>query len=240
MNPHAIHNNPFEQLYLKVRQKEGRLYADAEVARLPDIDRHHPLYREWRIRKESCQQLVRYLSDKNAPLRILEIGCGNGWLAHQLSFVPGSLVIGTDIQLTELQQAAKVFKERTNLHFMYGPPNQDLFAERQADVIVFAASIQYFPSIKNTIQQMLGLLKPDGEIHILDTPLYKQSECEDARVRSQVYFDGLGFGEMAGHYFHHCMGELAGFNYRLLYKPSPKISLLRNIQNPFPWVCITT
>ena len=239
MNAETVHNNPFERIYLEVRQMEGRLYPDEVVAKLPDIDRQHHFHKEWRIRKASCRQLVRYLVEKKTPLRILEIGCGNGWLAHQLSFIPGSVVIGTDVQITELQQAARVFSNRPNLHFMFGPPDQGLFEKQQVDIIVFAASIQYFPSLKDIIEQVLPLLKNDGEIHIIDSPLYKQSECEQARQRSQDYFDSLGFGQMAHYYFHHCMGALAGFNYRLLYRPLAGRSLLRGNRNPFPWICIT-
>ncbi len=39
-------------LYLRVREKEGRLYSDQIVARLPDIPADHPLVDEWRARAE--------------------------------------------------------------------------------------------------------------------------------------------------------------------------------------------
>jgi SAM-dependent methyltransferase len=81
INNHTI----FEQNYLQVRSAEGRLYSDAELAALPCVCEGHPLYDEWKIRKKSCQRLIVYLQQKASGLKILEIGCGNGWLAAQLA-----------------------------------------------------------------------------------------------------------------------------------------------------------
>jgi hypothetical protein len=53
----------FETAYLAVRQKEGRLYPDEVVGRLPDVPPEHPLHREWQIRKSSLLRLKRLLSD---------------------------------------------------------------------------------------------------------------------------------------------------------------------------------
>ena len=46
----------FEKLYIRLRQKEGRIYTDEEVAHLPSIPQHHPHYKEWQIREESSEK----------------------------------------------------------------------------------------------------------------------------------------------------------------------------------------
>ena len=75
----------FEQLYVDLRSNEQRIYSDEEVAWLPDVDEDHVHKKEWQIRKVSAEKLVQYLKHKKRPLKILEVGCGNGWLSCQLS-----------------------------------------------------------------------------------------------------------------------------------------------------------
>src|SRR6059058_1085116 len=89
-----LHNaaNEFESAYIDLRIAEKRMYTDEEVAWLPEVDEEHVHKKEWDIRKLSCAKLTRYLGNKRRPLKILEIGCGNGWLSYQLSQIPDSNV----------------------------------------------------------------------------------------------------------------------------------------------------
>src|SRR6185437_4430468 len=88
----------FEKQYIQVRSLEGRLYTDQELLHLPDIEPGHPHFREWQTRRRSTRRLLRYLSTRRASMDILEIGCGNGWLSHQLAELPGTRVTGVDIR----------------------------------------------------------------------------------------------------------------------------------------------
>ena len=82
----------FERLYVEVRKKEGRLYSNDELKNLPEISESHHLYNEWRLRKESYKRLIKYLQSQNSSLKIVEPGCGNGWLSNRLALIPGSKV----------------------------------------------------------------------------------------------------------------------------------------------------
>lgn len=231
----------FEKVYTDLRKKEGRMYTDEEVARLPVIARSHMHFKEWQMRKQSCDRLVKYLEKKNEagrPFKLLEAGCGNGWLSHQLAVIPGITVIGSDINFVELQQAGRVFSEILNLHFIYGNIEADLFGEKQFDAVIFAASIQYFPDLASTINKALRLLKPGGEIHVLDSPFYAVRERRAAKQRSVIYYESIGFPEMAEAYFHHCIEELAGFDHKFLYDPDSLYHKLLPNKNIFPWIRI--
>jgi len=233
-----IDASDFENLYLQLRKKEGRVYTDEELAVLPDIAKDHVHFREWQMRKQSCQMLMRYLKKKQKPAKIFEVGCGNGWLSHQLSNLPDCHVIGTDINFTELQQASKVFHLTPNLYFIYSHLDSDVFEEKQFDSVVFAASIQYFPSLTEIIRKSLRLLKADGEIHILDSFFYPLSELNAAKKRSLLYFEAAGFPEMVNWYFHHSLDELEQFNYSMLYDPNSLLNKFTLNKSPFPWICI--
>jgi ubiquinone/menaquinone biosynthesis C-methylase UbiE len=227
----------FEELYLTVRNKEGRFYTDEEVAQLPSIYEIHPYYHEWEMRKRSANRLMAYLQKKNKPLSILEIGCGNGWLSAKLAGLKDTLVTGIDANLPEIEQARRVFSD-TSARFIYGNFNADAFGKHlKFDVIVFAASFQYFPSAKAILQEAMQLLNPDGEVHILDTHFYTTEGAKSSASRSKNYYSNMGVAEMASHYFHHSLIGLEGFNYKVLFDPNNMMNRLMK-KDVFYWVMI--
>lgn len=147
------------------------LYSDREVAQLPYLKSAHPRYREWATRIASTDRLVRYLSTHKKAAGILEIGCGNGWLSHRLSAVPGCRVIGLDQNLGELRQAARVFRKQRNLKFIYGEFYSDVLQDLSFDIIVIAATVHCFPGLSQLVEDALAYLRPHGELHLLDSPL---------------------------------------------------------------------
>src|ERR1700733_11802536 len=162
----------FEKKYIEIRSMENRLYTDDELIRLPEIELSHPHYREWQLRKKMVRRFIRYVTRRKNSLDILDVGCGNGWLAHQLAEIPGATVTGVDINFTELQQAARVFSNDPNLRFIHGDIRSGILEDRQFDIIVFAATIEHFPSLKKILHFCLSCLKPGGEIHVIDSPFY--------------------------------------------------------------------
>ena len=233
-----IVSDNFEERYISLRKKENRLYTDEQVEWLPEIERSHPHYKEWELRKISCDKLTQYLSNKRTELNILEVGCGNGWLCHHLSKIPGSNVAGTDINKIELDQAKRVFDHIENIEFFYGGVRNEKIRNEKFDAIIFAASIQYFRSLEDIIPAALQLLSPAGEIHILDSHFYKPSELETARKRSFDYYHSLQFVEMTEYYFHHCIDELDPYIHNIFYNPDHFLNRFIKNKNPFPWICI--
>jgi len=228
-------------LYLRVREKEGRLYSDDVLAQLPFVPNTHPLANEWRMRSASASRLTRYLARRSKHLSILELGCGNGWLSSQLSKA-GHHVVGMDQNLHELKQAARVFPQNSKLVFMKADMFSAPFFPRTFDVIVLASVIQYFQDLPALLSLLMNYLKPDGEIHIIDSPLYEITEWESAVRRSKEYYLSIGFPEMADGYFHHLKSDLKMFNVKQLHNTNPFMLRLRHwlgqTNSPFPWLVI--
>ena len=176
-----------------------------------------------------------YLQQKNAPLAILDIGCGNGWFTNKMASVNlNYTVIGTDINTPELEQATRVFKTK-NLQFIHADIfNTEQFNE-QFNIITLNACVQYFPDFKALIIRLKSFLKPKGEVHIIDSAFYKDGEIISARKRSEKYYSDLGFPEMAQNYFHHARTNIKDFE--ILYRPKNLVfSKLLNIKDsPFCW-----
>ena len=234
----TIWNRWFEKSYITICSMDDRLYTDEELEHLPEIASNHPHYREWQMRKSSMTRLVRRLMAKKKPLDILEVGCGNGWLSHRLAEIPDTRVTALDINFTELQQAARVFYYCPNLTFIRGDVDSGLAGEMRFDIIVVAASIQYFRNLGRTVYGLMSYLLPDGEIHLLDSPLYKRAEIHREEMRTAAYYSSLGFPEMTDFHFHHCMDELRSFHHRLLHVPHTLANRLLGNNNPYPWICI--
>jgi len=208
-----------EEMYIAIREKEGRIYTDKQVARLPDIDKGHRFYKEWIIRQRSSQRLVTYLAAMHRPLNILEIGCGNGWLSAKLAGIPHAKVTGLDPNRIEIEQARRVFK-RPNLQFIQKGFDHDTFEGKvKFDIIIFAASLQYFPSVRVVIANAFALLTEQGKVHILDTPFYNVQQADIAAQRCRKYYEDMGFQGMAENYFHHTMNKIQAFKHRVLFDP---------------------
>jgi ubiquinone/menaquinone biosynthesis C-methylase UbiE len=228
----------FEKKYIVIRSLESRLCTDDELLKLPEIPAEHPHSREWAVRKRSALRLVRYLYGRRKSQDILEVGCGNGWLTHHLAEIPGTKVTGVDINFTELQQAARVFSNDPNLRFIHGDIRSGILEDRQFDLILFAASIEYFPSLKKIIHFCLSFLKPGGEIHLIDSPMHRPEQMERAKRQSQAYFASFGYPEMAEYYYHHSIFDLRSFHHDLLHNPHSFRSRFLRINNPYPWIRI--
>jgi ubiquinone/menaquinone biosynthesis C-methylase UbiE len=231
-------NNDKEQLYLELRKKEGRFYPDNIIKILPFVNSNHPLYKEWKVRAASFEKLKSYLLKKNKPLHILDLGCGNGWMSNALTTISNSSVVGVDLNIAELEQASRVFGQNEKLQFIYGDIFQDV-GEQNFDIIVCAASIQYFPDLSLLIKQLLNLLNSGGEVHFTDSPFYFEKEKLKAKERSRNYFKNLCFEEMSKYYYHHTWEELNEFSHQII-KPSVIQRTLNKItgQASFHWIII--
>ena len=121
---------------------------------------------------------------------------------------------------------------------MYGRLGEEVAVYKNFDFIVFASSIQYFPSMFNTIKNCMPYLSANGEIHIMDSHFYSNNEKVRARVRSQEYFQSLGQPLMHHYYFHHELDDLRSFNYKILNRFHLQLEKLAGKRRSFPWICI--
>ncbi len=231
-------NRKFENSYLGIRTKEARVYSLAQIRKLPFADPSDPNYSEWKKRVKSTQRFLDYIQ-KASIHQILDLGCGNGWLTYKMATLEKEIT-ALDVNLKELEQADENLQKFKNVTLIFGDifkvPFQDEF-----DVIVMNAAFQYFEKPVQLLEQLLTLLRSQGEIHIIDSPIYKQAEVAEARARSHQYFDANGQPEMKAFYFHQSWSQLEKFQYEILYDPnsfSNKVKRRIVADSPFPWIKI--
>ena len=231
-------NDRFEQQYLRLRSKEGRVYTDEQVEQFPFIGKTHVHYNEWKTRAASFSKLSAYIKRMPAAINILEVGCGNGWLSAKLATLIKGEVTGMDINNTELEQAKRVFQKRSKLHFINGDIRDGALADKKFNIIIFAASIQYFSSLHETLDLASGHLTTGGEIHILDSHFYRRPEVLTARLRTKNYYSSMGFPELNNYYYHHSIEDLTPYRFIILHDPGSWKNKLTGNKNPFHWIVI--
>ncbi len=217
----------FEQLYLALRKKEGRILSDDQIKSLPFL-KNHTLDKEWKLRQKSTERFLK-IAKKSKLKYWWEIGCGNGWFAYQLSLLPGSKVVGTDVNVVELQQAERNFK-KSNLQFAYCINPTDVPEEIKVEAIVFNACIQYIEEPQSFIEACKKRF-PGVRVFILDSPIYSNpKEAQGARERSKAYYEKMGFPQLSEFYYHHFWAKFK--DYKLIYSPNKIYRIIG--QSPFP------
>ncbi len=229
----------FEKQYNAVRDKEKHIYSDAELKMLPAIDPNSIHNKEWGLRAQTLNRMLRYFKGKPNHLRFLEVGCGNGWFSNQISLLPQASVIGIDINEVELTKAVRVF-QNGHVSFCYGDIFEDIFESLFFDVILLNASIQYFPDFDMLINRLIHYLSEHGEIHISDSPFYKKEKVHSALQRSHKYYETLDTQQMSAYYYHRNWHELKNYKYKIQYNPVRHKwkKLLGYHPNIFPWIII--
>lgn len=235
-------DHTFENFYLKVRKIEKRIYADDEIKLLPYAYKSNPHKDEWALRTKSFLRFKKYLSHKTSTLNILDLGCGNGWFVGQLAKNFNHNYFCVDVNLNELEQAARVFNNE-NTSYIYANILATTLPTSVFDIVIINSALQYFPNVSTLIKELFFISKPYGEIHIIDTPFYSQQDLMQAKNRTLKYYQSLGFPEMAKNYFHHRIDELKYLRHSYLYNPKTIRNKLSNLffekDSPFPWIVIT-
>lgn len=197
----------FLREYRTVRVAEGWGRAEsAYYLALPEVAPNDPRRAIWRRRAESYrvlgESIVRPMTaERGRPLMILDIGAGNCWLAHRLAAL-GHEVAAIDLSLSETDGLGALHWYRTG-NTGTGPgftPIQAEFdhlplADRQADLAIFNASLHYSPECAVTLREGLRVLRPDGRLVVMDSPVYHDAASGTlmVRERERAFEQAYGF-----------------------------------------------
>lgn len=233
-----------EASYLAVRKAEGRVLTPEALRMLPRAPAGDPHVREWRIRAATTDRLIAHLRKHFHQPRILDLGCGPGWMIARIVTELDATAVGIDCNRSELERGAEAFSSVEGLELVYGDIFEPVVEVDSFDAVLVSAALQYFPDPRSLLNRLLQLLKTDGEILIADTALYSKDEVGKAAERSMRYYTELGFPEMADYYHHHTMDDLADFSPTTLYDPQALVSRiarrwLRRPLSPFPILAIS-
>jgi ubiquinone/menaquinone biosynthesis C-methylase UbiE len=171
----------FRREYQTVRADEGWGSSDASYYRaLPHVDRCDPQRNIWRFRERSFERLLTLIGN-GRPLKILDVGAGNGWLANQLTR-RGNTVAALDLADDSRDGLGARVHYATDFETYQAEFDRMPFGAAQFDVVIFNAALHYADALSVTLRGARRVMRSDGSIIVMDSPFYSRSSSGSAMV----------------------------------------------------------
>ena len=116
--------------------------------------------------KISCENIYNYLKDKDYH-KLLDIGCGTGYLINMLSKDYNAEYIGLDLSPEMIKQAKS--KNIKNAIFVEGRSDEIPFDDNTFNIVTCSQSFHHYPDTDNAMQEARRVLKPGGLYILSDT-----------------------------------------------------------------------
>ena len=193
------HYAQFMREYQIVRQGEQRGSTDAAYYRsLPFNDLSGHFTTDWQIRARSFRaferEVLQPLEKKLTPLRVIDLGAGNGWLSYRLA-QRGHSVAAVDLLTNPIDGLGASIHYDATFTPIQAEFDRLPFIEEQADLIIFNASLHYSTRYETTLAEALRVLRPNGRVIILDSPIYRSGDsgAQMVREREATFTQAYGF-----------------------------------------------
>jgi len=187
---------PLNAQYRRVREQDGyRQCAAAYYRELPRVARSDPQQAVWRIRQESfrhlCSRVLARLGRR--PLRVLDLGAGNGWLSHRLTLL-GNVCVAVD-WLDDLDDGLGAARHYPTTFTRLQADFERLpLVGGQFDAVIFNASLHYAANPTATLRNAANALVDDGALVVMDSPVFV-SDTDGQRMlaeRQRGFTDRIG------------------------------------------------
>ena len=100
--------------------------------------------------------------------RVLDIGCGSGWLSRRIArMAPEGRVVGIDIAPEMVRRAQQSAAEYANLNFMEGAVDRIPCADGSFSKIISVESGYYWPDPASGVREMFRILSVGGSAWVL-------------------------------------------------------------------------
>jgi len=109
--------------------------------------------------------------------RVLDLGCGNGFITEFLSDRTRAFFEGIDISDKAIEQArARTGATNGRLTFSVGNMNQLSFAPQTFSAVVSIDTLYYVNKLEETLRQLIPILKPGGQMGLSYTQWITNAE----------------------------------------------------------------
>jgi SAM-dependent methyltransferase len=120
-------------------------------------------------------------SDRRKVLQVLDLGAGVGWLSNQLARL-GHAPCAIDLNLDPRDGLGAARHYGGDWSCVQAEFDRLPLAEQQADLVIYNASLHYSADYRATLAEALRVLRPGGQIAIMDSPIYRS----DASGRQMI------------------------------------------------------
>ncbi len=195
--PSHRRQDPFIREYETIRRAEGRELSPAQYRALPFVEGSSRRSAEWGIRAETFRTfeaaLRKWKKDRSEPLLACDLGAGNCWLSNRLA-LEGLHVAAVDVVKNDFDGLGCRRYYRSAFISVEAEFDRLPFQGSQFDLAVFNASLHYSTDYRITLQEALRVLRPEGRIVVLDSPIYSDPESGRQMVKEREQFFQHKFG----------------------------------------------
>ncbi len=124
---------------------------------------------ESKFQKRRFQSTLKllYSLDNTYKLKILDLGCGEGHLTHEIfNSFPESEIFGLDYSISAIKTANKIY---TNIHFVVADGYEPPFVDNYFDVVILNNIWEHVPDPLRMLNGVKRILRKNGAI-IISTP----------------------------------------------------------------------
>jgi SAM-dependent methyltransferase len=181
----------FIREYEFVRDAEGRGSGQPNYyLRLPYQDISGRNGSQWAIRAHTFETMERRIlaplaQIQKRPLRVLDLGAGNGWLSYRLA-LRGHIPIAVDLLTNNHDGLGAAIHYSRAIHPLFPRVQAELdhlpLPTSAVDLAIFNASFHYSEDYESTFAEALRCTRPGGAIVIADTPWYAKEESGEAMI----------------------------------------------------------
>lgn len=195
----------FRAEYGAHRAAEGRgAGGTAELLALPYL-RTGPTAAQWAIRSRTydafaARVLAPMAREAGRPLRILDLGAGNGWLCYRATLL-GHDATAVDVRDDAVDGLGAAAGYDAHLPRPFGRVAASFgdlpMADGSYDLAVFNAALHYALDLAATLREAARVVRRGGRLVILDSPFYRRARDGDAMIAEKHRHAAARFGGRA-------------------------------------------
>lgn len=141
----------------------------------------------------------RITAKKDQPVKVMDIGIGTGSLSLEL-YKQGAEIVGVDFSEEMLKQARKKMPEARFYQQDLTQGMPEILKEEQFDYIISSYALHHLSDSQkiNLFQELMGLLRENGEILIADVAFETKEDLEACRTEAGDRWDNEEFYMIGG------------------------------------------